>query len=152
MPSQSIHFPKISWDMPQTLIPLTYFACKGTNVCWLLCFTQWYLLSISYTCHVNFGNSWQFYKCQEIYLKALCIPYSAKFWRMEILRDTDSSNIWRKIFWRMVIVFHHTPVNAVLFLNNLMVKIWRSSWKASKTSKFPHQNFCATRYLLSHSM
>ena len=35
--------------------------------CWL-CFTQWYLLSISYTCHVNFGNSWQFYKCQKIYL------------------------------------------------------------------------------------
>ena len=46
------------------------------------------------------------------------LPYSVKFWRGEILTDTDSSNIWWKLFWWMVTVFHHTPVNAVLFLNN----------------------------------
>ena len=31
------------------------------------------------------------------------------------LTDTDSSNIWRKIFWRIVTVFYYTPVNAKQF-------------------------------------
>ena len=43
------------------------------------------------------------------------LPYSAKFWWREILTDADSSNIWRKIFWWMVTVFHYTPVNAKQF-------------------------------------
>ena len=43
------------------------------------------------------------------------VPYSAKFWRGEILTDTDSLNIWWKKSWRLVTVFHYTPVNAKQF-------------------------------------
>ena len=54
------------------------------------------------------------------------------FWRML------TSNIGRKMFWRMVTIFHHAPVNPVMIFKN-----WRSSWEASKTSKFPPSKLCA---------
>ena len=45
------------------------------------------------------------------------VQYSAKYWRGggKILTDTDSSNVWWKIFWRIVTIFHYTPVNAKQF-------------------------------------
>ena len=55
-------FQKSLWGVPSDPCNFsTYFTYRLRS-------TQWYLLSISYTCHVNFGNSWQFYKCQEIHL------------------------------------------------------------------------------------
>ena len=71
------------------------------------------------------------------------VPCSTKFWRGEILMDTNSSNIWQKIFWRMVTVIHHTPVNAVLFLNNMtgwILMVWL------KNLKITLSNFCAIHY------
>ena len=62
-------------------------------------------------------NTMEIFRPEFLLLDGLL--YSAKFWQWEILTDTDSSNIWWKIFWRMVTVLHHIPVNAVLFLNNL---------------------------------
>ena len=56
-------------DNDKSLSILTWldFKMDGDGVSLLrckICFAQWYLLSISYTCHANFENSWQFYKCQ----------------------------------------------------------------------------------------
>ena len=58
------------------------------------------------------------------------------------LTDTDSSNIWWKIFWRMVTAFHHTPVNAVLLFKRFDgLKFDGLVWKCQKRQNFPHQNF-----------
>ena len=84
------------------------------------------------------------------------IPYSATFWQGKCLMDTDLSNICWKIFWRMITVFHHTPINAVMILKIWQVKFWQSSWESSKMSKFslvkifPSQNvtlYSTTTYL-----
>ena len=45
-------------------------------------------------------------------IQILYVLYSTNFDR-EILMDTDLSNILQKMFWRMVTVFLHVPVNAV---------------------------------------
>ena len=76
--------------------------------------------------------------CFLLSVKLVIYRIAKKLWRGKILTDTDSSNIWQRIFWQLVTVFHHTPVNAVLFFTNWRIKFWRSSWKASKS---PCQNF-----------
>ena len=66
------------------------------------------------------------------------ILYSTKFWQGEILIDTGSSNIWRKIFWQIVTVFHYTPVNAK-WLDGLNID--GLAGKRQKCQNFPRQNF-----------
>ena len=53
--------------------------------------------------------------------------------------DTDSSNIWQKIFWQMVTVFHHIPVNTILNFDGL-------AGKHQKHQNFPPSEFCAIQY------
>ena len=60
------------------------------------------------------------------------------------MTDTDSSNIWRKIFWRMVTVFHYTPVNAKQF-DELNIDVLAG--KCQKHQNFPRQ-FCAIQYIM----
>ena len=60
----------------------------------------------------------------------------------EILTDTDSSNIWRKIFWRMVTVFHYTPVNTKQFDG---LNIDGLAGKRQKRQNFPPSKFCIIR-------
>ena len=70
------------------------------------------------------------------------LPYSAKLWQGEILTDTDSSNIWRKIFWRVVTVFDYTPVNAKQFDG---LNIDGLAGKRQKRQNSPPSKFCAIR-------
>ena len=64
-----------------------------------------------------------------------------------ILTDTDSSNIWRKIFWRMVTAFHHIPVNAVLFFEQFDVLNFDGLVrKCQKHQNFSTSKFCAILY------
>ena len=72
------------------------------------------------------------------------IPYSAKFWRGEILTDNDSSNTWRKIFWRMVTVFHYTPVNAK---QSDGLNIDGLAGNHQKYQNFPPSKFCTIQYV-----
>ena len=56
----------------------------------------------------------------------------------KFLTDTDSSNIWWKVFWWMVTVFHYTPVNAKQFDG---LNIDGLAGKHQKHQNFPCQNF-----------
>ena len=49
-----------------------------------------------------------------IYIEHFCCQ--RKILMGENLTDTEFSNIWWKILWQMVTVFHHAPVNAVMLL------------------------------------
>ena len=66
--------------------------------------------------------------------------------------DTDSSNIWQKIFWRIVTVFHYTPVNAKQF-DGLNIDSLAGSVKNVKISPVKilrymvWQNFCVVKLL-----
>ena len=59
--------------------------------------------------------------------------------------DTDSSNIWWKIFWRIVTVFHYTPVHAKQFDG---LNIEGVAGKHQKCQNFPCQNFALYSILL----
>ena len=52
--------------------------------------------------------------------------------------DTESSNIWRKMFWRIVTIFHYTPVNTKQFDG---LNIDGLAGKHQKRQNFPRQNF-----------
>ena len=65
----------------------------------------------------------------------------------EILMDTDFSNIWCKIFCRMITVFHHAPVNTVMLLKISRLNFDSLAGKCPKCQNFSLSKFCAIRYV-----
>ena len=62
----------------------------------------------------------------------------------EILMDTDFSNIWWKIFCRMITVFYHTPVNTVMLLKISRLNFDSLAGKCPKCQNFLCYTVCPT--------
>ena len=90
--------------------------------------------------------SWCYNSPRNKYINLLP-PYRAQFWWEEILTDTDSSNIWRKIFRRIATVFHYTPVHAKQFDG---LNIDGVAGKHQKCQNFPRQNLRYTATVLNN--
>ena len=66
----------------------------------------------------------------------------------EILMDTNTWNIWRKIFWRMVTVFHHTCKCCIVFKQFDGLNFDGLAGKHQKCHNFPPSKFCAILYTM----